>query len=757
MLFKKLIRTIGRYKAQFISMIIMVALGVGIFLGFNIEWKTLEVNVAKAFEDTGFADYRIVNELGFSEEDLQKVASIDGVDAASRFLSVNVPRKDDEDIVMLTVSENIAVSGFKVLEGTAYDPEDTEGLWISERYAKQNGLSVGDTYTMVYKNIEFSGPIRGLVKSGEYMICLVEKAQMMPDHEKNGFVYVSPAYIKAKIGMTFYPQIHVRSSLPKETMIERAEAALGKSYMIVDKELVTSYSEAHGEMTEGKTMAALLPVIFLAIAILTMITTMHRISISEKTQIGTLKSLGFKDRRILRHYAAYGLFISLCGTILGVAVGLGVGYFFVNPNSVMGDYLDMEHWELHMPLWSIAVVIAINVVLVLATLYSVASMMKGTAAEALQPYAPKAMRRMWIEKKKVWKNLSFATKWNVRDILRHKSRSFMTLFGIVSCMLILIASFGINDTLNSYIDDFFENSICYKTKIVLDTETAGDADVEALIDRYEADWTSSMGIQIGENTYAMEIYGLEHDYFRFVKNHGEHIDLPDDGVLICERIAKKEGLKVGDTFTVSVYGTTEKYELKVADIAKSIAESVMMSDTYAEKLGVQYRVTELFTNETEIEESPIISSTQTKQALLDTFKSFSELMNVMIVMLVFISVLLGIVVLYNLGIMSYAERYRELATLKVVGFKDRHISRILIDQNLWMTILGVLLGIPAGIGVLKILLVMLASDYELTLTISWLTYVIATALTFGVSFIVGVMVSRKNKNIDMVEALKVAE
>ncbi|MBO7515736.1 MAG: ABC transporter permease, partial [Lachnospiraceae bacterium] len=445
------------------------------------------------------------------------------------------------------------------------------------------------------------------------------------------------------------------------------------------------------------------------------------------------------------------------GTALGIGLGLLVGYYFVNPHSVMGDYLDMEHWELHMPLWSIAVVIAINVVLVLATLYSVASMMKGTAAEALKPYAPKAMRRMWIEKKKVWKNLSFATKWNVRDILRHKSRSFMTLFGIVSCMLILIASFGINDTLNSYIDDFFENSICYKTKIVLDTETAGDADVEALIDRYEADWTSSMGIQIGENTYAMEIYNLKHDYFRFVKEHGDHIDLPDDGVLICERIAEKEGLKVGDSFTVSVYGTSEKYELKVADIAKSIAESVMMSDTYAERLGVNYRITELFTNETEIEESPFITSTQTKQALLDTFKSFTELMDVMIVMLVFISVLLGIVVLYNLGIMSYAERYRELATLKVVGFKDRHISRILIDQNLWMTILGVILGIPAGIGVLKILLVMLASDYELTLTIRWTTYLIATALTFGVSFIVGVMVSRKNKNIDMVEALKVAE
>ena len=757
MLFKKLIRTVGRYKAQFISMIIMVALGIGIFLGFNIEWKTLEVNVAKAFEDTGFADYRIMNERGFSAADVEAIEKIEGVTAASRFLSVTVPRKESDDLLALTITENPAVSGFKVIEGEAYDSEDAEGLWISERYAKENDLSVGDTFTMVYKNIEFSGPIRGLVKSGEYLICLLQEGQLMPDYQKNGFVYISPAYMKRVIGITFYPQINVRSDLDKDTMIAKAEEALGKTYMVVDKELVTSYSEAHGEMEEGKTMAALLPVIFLAIAVLTMITTMHRISISEKTQIGTLKSLGFKDRRILRHYTTYGVFIGLIGTGIGVGLGFLIGYMFVNPHSVMGDYMDMEHWELHMPLYSIAVIVAINIFLILTTMYSVASMMKGTAAEALKPYAPKAMRRMWIENKKAWKNLSFATKWNIRDILRHKSRSFMTVFGIVSCMLILIASFGINDTLNSFIDDFFEKSMCYQNKITLDIEQASNADVDALIEKYDADWCAELGIQIGDNAYSMQVYSLDHGYCQFVKGHGEYISLPEDGVLICERIARKENLKVGDTVSVSVYGTSEKYDLKVVDIAKSISESIMLSKSYADSIGMNYQVNELFTNVMEVEDSPFISSSQSKQTVVDTFNSFIYIMFLMIAMLVIIAVILGVVVLYNLGIMSYAERYRELATLKVVGFKDRHISRILIDQNIWMTVLGVALGIPAGVGILKILLVMLAGDYELSLTITFTTYLISILLTFGVSFFVGLMVSRKNKKIDMVEALKVAE
>ena len=131
-----------------------------------------------------------------------------------------------------------------------------------------------------------------------------------------------------------------------------------------------------------------------------------------------------------------------------------------------------------------------------------------------------------------------------------------------------------------------------------------------------------------------------------------------------------------------------------------------------------------------------------------------ELMNAMIFLLAVAAVVLGLVVLYNLGVMSYTERYREMATLKVVGFRDRQIGRILIGQNLWLTVLGVLIGLPAGVGVLKYLLTALASEYEMKLTLGPLTYGISIVLTFGVSLLVGWMIARKTRSIDMVEALK---
>lgn len=148
---------------------------------------------------------------------------------------------------------------------------------------------------------------------------------------------------------------------------------------------------------------------------------------------------------------------------------------------------------------------------------------------------------------------------------------------------------------------------------------------------------------------------------------------------------------------------------------------------------------------------------QDKAQLMESFDSFVQIMDSMVFILVIAAVILGIVVLYNLGVMSYVERSRELATLKVLGFRNRAIGRLLISQNIWLTVIGVMIGIPAGVGVLQWLITALAGEYEMKLMLGPLTYAISVLLTFGVSLLVGLMVARKNKKIDMVEALKYSD
>lgn len=596
----------------------MIALGIGVFVGMNMEWYSIDKNTAYLFDATGFADYRIVSEKGFSSEDADKIAALDGVDAVSRYLSIQVDVKEKQDeSIALTVTENADVSGFLLMEGNAYEKDSKDGIWLSDKYAAANDISVGDTLTFLYANKEIQGHVEGLIKSGEYLINVRDESQLMPDYTNFGFAYISPAMYENAVGFAYYPQLNVISSLSKEDFSEKADDALQSTSLILTKDETVSYAQADGEKEEGRTMGSVLPVLFLVIAILTMVTTMHRITSKEKTQIGTLKALGFKDRRILRHYTSYAFTIGLIGSALGIGFGYFLAWYIMNPSGSMGTYLDMPTWDLYLPGFCIYILIGILILLTLIGFLSVKEILKGTAADALRPYTPKKMKNLFIERTRLFHMLPFGTRWNLRDTIRHKSRTAMSLIGIIGCMTIMVGCLGMRDTMDEFLDISFGTATNYASRIFL-TEDATEAD----------------------------------------------------------------------------------------DAIKSI---------------------------------------QSKQMIMDSFDVFTEIMNLMISLMVIVAMILGIVVLYNLGVMSYTERYREMATLKVLGFRDKKIGALLIDQNLWVTLLGILIGIPAGRAALQYLLKKLAGEYEMNMAIYPASYLISIVLTFGVSLLVSIMVSRKNK------------
>ncbi len=788
MLTRKLFRTAWSYKAQFISMILMITLGVGMFLGFNMEWKTIEVDTGKFFAQTDYADFRLYAEKGFTEDDIEKIAAIEGVDAATRFLSVNLDIKGEKNkSLALDVSENFTVSTFVVTDGAAYD-KSGDGFWLSDKFAAANGYAVGDTLSLEFQGTEISGTIVGLIKSGEHMICVADKNQMMPDYNTFGYAYMSPEKLRAvleeklrrdiaaeakKSGVSLQPavthdmlaeaadktfaQVNLLSDLSKETLEERVKAALGKTIMVTPKSDHVVYKEAMGEAEEGKTMGSVLPVLFLAIAILTMVTTMHRIATKEKTQIGTLKALGFKNRRILRHYTSYGLFIGLVGTALGVALGYVVCKLIMSEGGMMGTYFDMPDWSAAIPAFCYPVMAATVVLLTLISFLSVRQQLKGTAADALRPYSPKKMRKIFLERFRFWDKLHFGTKWNIRDLLRHKSRSAMTLFGIVGCMVLMVGGLGMRDTMAGFLDLLNNDISNYTTKVNL-IDDADTAKAKALVKELGGDWESLSGISLDGDTVTLDIVHNPHNYLNVIDESNNRISLSDEGVYLCLRL--KDKASIGDEISFSPYGSKETYTAKVVGYNRSVmTESITMTDTLADRLGIDYRVSSVYTDRPtdEINNSDLISGKQDKQQLMETFNSFVQIMDSMVIILVVAAVILGIVVLYNLGVMSYVERSRELATLKVLGFRNRTIGRLLISQNIWLTFIGVVIGLPAGVGVLQWLLTALAGEYEMKLMLGVLTYSVSVLLTFGVSLLVGLMVARKNKKIDMVEALKGAE
>ena len=328
MLIRKLFRTAWSYKSQFISMIIMIAIGVGIFLGFNMEWKSLEEDAFTFLEDTNYADFRLYAETGFTEEDIAAIQKINGVDAATRYFSVNVTVKDTKKSVALNVSENYTVSTMLVMEGAEYD-ESSDGIWLSDNFAKANDIAIGDTLTVTYTGIELSGEVVGLVKSGENLICVADENQLMPDYESFGFAYFTPRKLENALGFAFYPQINILSDMEKADLEQAIKDATGTTFLVTTKDEHVAYAGVLSEAEEGKTMGSILPVLFLAIAILTMVTTMHRITANEKVQIGTLKVLGFRDKAIGKLLITQNIWLTLIGVVLGLPGGVGVLYVLV--------------------------------------------------------------------------------------------------------------------------------------------------------------------------------------------------------------------------------------------------------------------------------------------------------------------------------------------------------------------------------------------------------------------------------------------
>ncbi len=416
--------------------------------------------------------------------------------------------------------------------------------------------------------------------------------------------------------------------------------------------------------------------------------------------------------------------------------------------------------KMYMPWFAYLVIAAILLLFTAVGYLSISSMLRGSAAEALRPLVPKKVKKVLLEKTPLWNKLSFGTKWNLRDMLRHKSRMLMSLIGVIGCMIILVGATGIKDTASEFMRSYYDGAINYRCSVYLDTsDSVSDSARNKVIQEYGEDYSATVPVEIGEKAVGLTIWSLPNDRMRFLSEKGGYVKLPQSGAFVCTRLADEFDLKKGDVVKICPFGKSDVYEVTVAGVARSLSESVMISTEYADELGIEFTPDTVYSDMAagEIALTSAIKNVRTKDELVETFDKFMEVMNKMILLFIVAGVILGVIVLYNLGSMGYTERYLEMATLKVVGFNNKKIAGLLIGQTMLITVVGVILGFPLGVLVLKWLTVALASEYEMAITLGPLTYLVSILVTAGVSFVVSLLVAGKNKKIDMVAALKAPE
>lgn len=548
----------------------------------------------------------------------------------------------------------------------------------------------------------------------------------------------------------------------------------------------SDYSGYGDNADRMRNIGKVFPALFFLVAALISLTTMTRMVEEERTQIGTLKALGYGKISIMGKYVAYALFATLGGSIVGVLFGEKVlPYVIIEAYGIMYPYMDSMVLDYQWDFAAIATALSVLCTMA-ATLSACYRELQSTPASLMRPPSPKEGKRVLLEYIPfIWKHLSFTWKSTVRNLFRYKKRFLMTIFGIGGCMALLLVGFGLRDSIVDIAVLQYDQIQTYDGILVLDEDAAEEERASLLTELQENDQVTDFQ-EVYMKNLTMESVEASCDIYLMVPETTENFsafvtmrdrqshetyELGDDGIVLTEKAATILDVSVGDTISITLEeGNTQ--EVTISDICENyMYHYAYMSAALFEKTFGQapdYENVLFITNgENEAEIERIGESFLRNDAALsisymssieDQVNDMLGSLDIVIVVLIISAGMLALVVLYNLNNINVNERKRELATLKVLGFYDKEVSAYMYRENILLTLIGAAVG--SGLGIVLHRFTILTVEIDMCMfgrVIKPMSFVISILFTCAFSVIVNVFMHFKLKKIDMVESLKSVE
>lgn len=556
-------------------------------------------------------------------------------------------------------------------------------------------------------------------------------------------------------------------------------------WYVYDRNNLTEHSGYGDNADRMRAIGEVFPLIFFLVAALISLTTMTRMVEEERTQIGTLKALGYGNLSIVGKYLWYAILATLTGGIFGILIGEKIlPFIIITAYKIMYRHMDnlVIPYNLY---YAVTACAAALVCTVLATLFSCMKELREQAAELMRPPTPKQGKRVLLERIPwIWKHLNFTWKSTVRNLIRYKKRFFMTVFGIGGCMGLMLVGFGLKDSISAIVPLQYEQIQLYDGDVIV-KEQATEEEKAEIQKNLDADPTVTATaenllkkVTVRAGKTAKEVYldvpEDEEQFTQFVvlrdRKTRESYKLDDKGAILTEKMAKMLDVKVGDTLTIDAEDGEKSVEVR------AICENYMghylymtpqvYEKTFGEKPvynSIYYRTKDRTTKEAKsVGENAMKCSgalsisytTSLKKQVDDMLGS----LDIVIVVLIISAGMLAFVVLYNLNNINITERKRELATLKVLGFYDREVSSYVYRENILLTLIGSVMGLLIG----KILHRFIIETVEIDSVmfgrnIDPPSFLYAFLLTVAFSLFVNGVMYFKLKKIDMVESLKSVE
>lgn len=768
MLHRKLLRDIKQNAMQFLAIVLLCALGTWVFSGLDATWRMLDLSAETYFDECNLADLW-VKSSGFSKQDLSRLKNLSGVSSIQARSTLEYDAPDLGSDVSLNVHAydgEMALNTPIIREGSALRATDLKGCLIEEQFAQAHDLHVGDSITLSYSSVSKNFIIRGIIMSAEY---IVTTKDVTADPEHYGFALISAQAV---------PEMPLNDVLVQLTDDADADTVMAEiqdllpTALVLTQQTHSSTMMARNYTSMFQNLSYVFPVLAFAVAAMIVVSTLTRMIENQRIQMGTLKALGYRDHQIRAHYLCYALYPSLVGSLAGVFIGQ-----YTLPDVIWGivSHNSRYAYQLRAPIsWLTWGMMALSIGLsVIICLHAYNKAARETTANLLRPKPPKSGSRILLERiPSLWRHFSFNAKMIVRNLMRNKGRTLMALVGIICCNMLIICTFGLLDSFDYFIGQYYTNTLQYDVRVDLDTTQSGtlesyQARLQQGAEKVDGIMEQSISLRFGDQSRAMLLTVMPDDQTSLhLGTDGTLLTMPKEGVIVSAKQCQVMGISVGDTVDLILAGDEDTLHLEVIGTADTnIGQGVFMGKTAWEKLRKgSFTVTSLLlTNPTEaciyrLNEMDEVT------ALKYPTEQFKQTMTIMDSTSVAFSILSGaalglaFVICYNMGLMNFTERTRDYATLKVLGYHQKEIRKLMLHENDITALLGVILGIPPGIILVDVILK--SCEYDSMVFASNITIqsiALASLITFVFTWLIEWFLTRKVRSIDMVEALKSVE
>lgn len=745
---KKLLRDVKNNWAQFFSVFLMALLSIVVFVGLQGAWHGLQDSVGSFINKSTLANYW-VQSSSVTNTDLKKINSLSGVSNAQRGTRLQV--KQNKHHVIIDAYEH-PISQSYVIKGKKYNNQSVNGIWINKEYAQHHHLAINDTLKFSVNKRTVLFKVKGIVQNPTRIYFTGTPEFIAPNYSNYGYAYISPHALKAQLNY-HGPNNIVEIKGKHHNMRKAIETIFGKKLVSFNsRSTLPDVSNALDRVGQIRNLSYLFSFIFILLAILAMYTTIQRLIKSQYDIIATFKALGFSNFQVGIHYASFGLFVGGLGSLTGLIISPTISWFVLKKQQQM---FSIPHWNISYTYSVVFVILGVILICILSAFLAARSATKGLPAIFLRGKEESSAHKIFIEHWKwLWTHIPYAGRWAIRDVFINRTRTLMGIIGVAGGMMLMIAGVGMPQSMNHLVDKAYTQDFAYDKRLTVNSYSQYSTEhpqAKQWVQLSPAHFTPDDG----------------YNRLLVVVGHGDSVNsqtttggtIKDGGLYVTQGFAKRAHIKIGDKLKVKTFGYNQHSRFRVKGIITSETnQGAYITKRTWEKAGGTFAPTTLLVKKNyTYNKNEIDSTIKIKDQKSNAYNFVNNLMSIFILIIVLGGGLI-VIVLYNLGSLSFVERTRDYATLRVLGTHRNEIRNLTLIENLMTTFVGWIIGIPAGIWFLgQYVSIFSTINLEYTRYFDWKTIVISSVFVWICSLSTTLFISRRVKRIDMVQALKGVE